>query len=280
MTETITAGAFGTPERIDLAPYRDAIQRAPELLYHLAHLVIPGAYRDGQPTARDLQAAPARVSPLDELEAVYAWLWREAGAWIGHAALDVEPIAHMARRDSDGRVIGCRWIVTDPGGADGLLSDAQALVRILMHAWPTIETVHGDPRVWGQMTARQWVEDVDRSLLLPLARWPLRAREAVPARPRYCDVCGAREVYADVDTASAICRECGRVVHPEVWMLVKDVATILDVAPFTIRTWIDAGLPAKPGRKGRQVELGAARGERDLRAARKALNLRSSANLC
>ena len=46
------AGATGKPSSTDLRQYRHAIGEAPGLIYHLAHLVTPGMYQDGQPRSR------------------------------------------------------------------------------------------------------------------------------------------------------------------------------------------------------------------------------------
>lgn len=280
MTETITAGAHGAPERINLDQYKQAIRTAPELLYHLAHLVVPGAYSDGQPTAKDRQSAPGRITPLDELEAIFSWLWREAGAWAGRAALDAGPIGHMVRRDDNLRIIGTRWIVTDQGGADGLYRDACTLVGVIMHAWPTIESWYAVNDPAGKAAAHQWITDVDQSLLRPLARWPMTARTPVPERARQCEICGNAGIFTafvNTKTGTIMCARCEAVTVPEAWLPVKDVAEILGVTERAVRGWIAAGLPSKKEPlKGRFVELGAARAERQYREARKEMNLKNN----
>lgn len=273
MSETITAGASGTPQRIDLAQYRDAIKRAPELLQHLCHLVVPGRYVDGQPTATDLQAAPGRIAPLDAIDSVFVWLWREANAWQWATPLPVAPRGHMVRRDDKGRPIGPAGVVGTPEGGDQLHGWARELVAVLMQAWPTIETHLGDPKVWGQHEAHEWASSVDKALLRPLAQWPLTERAAVPSRPRECPACGERDVFADLDTTTGVCQSCRHVIAPEVWVTVREAARILDVAERTVRDWIAAGLTTRG--TPRRVELSEARTEKTVREARRALNLPS-----
>lgn len=275
MSDTTKPGAHGAT-RIDLAQYRHAIREAPELIHHLAHLVVKGRYQDGQPTARDMQAAPGRLSPLDEAEAVFAWLYREAAAWIGHAQLDTHPIGHMVRRDDQMRVIGSRWIITSEHGADGITADARTLVGIIMQAWPTIETVYSSPHNWGVTVGEQWASSVDEHLLKPLARWPRTERAAVPERARQCPACGEREVWTagvDLDQTIATCARCEQVIQSEAWATTDDAAQILHVSERTIRNLITAGIPNRKRAGRREVEVGAARLELQARNARKLLNI-------
>ena len=49
---------------IPVQRYEEALAELPDLLEHLAHLVVPGVHMaDGQPRARDLTPAPARLNP-------------------------------------------------------------------------------------------------------------------------------------------------------------------------------------------------------------------------
>lgn len=268
--EVEVGGAFGAPERIDLAPVRHALSQAPDLLQHLAHLVIKGRFEDGQPVARDVQSTPGRIAPMDQIDATFAWLWVLAEKWQRPGLISVE---HMVRRADSGKVLGPRGVKGTPDGGDVLLVWAQTLVHRIEAQWGVIEVGMGDPRVWGQYEAREFVESADKHLLRPLAMWPLGERAPVPARPRECPTCGERDVWADLDSVTALCKSCRKTVVVERWVSVKEAARILDVAERTIRDWLAEGLASKPLGRGRAVELGSAREVRDMRAARSILNL-------
>lgn len=272
----IVAGATGKPARIDLAQYRDAITRAPGLIYHLAHLVTPGMYQDGQPRSRDMQAAPGRLTPLDEAEAVFAWLWKEAGRWTRFARLEAAPIGHMVRRDGELHVIGSRHILSSDEGREGILADAQYLMRAILYAWPDIESCYAIPEKWGATTGRQWADDVDKHLLGPLQRWPLDERAPVPERGRKCPLCGKVGHFtqgADTERIASTCLACEKVLRREAWATAHDAAKVLGVGEATVYRWTKQGLPYRATSKGRMVELGAARAFQAEKAARRALNL-------
>lgn len=275
MRETITAGATGRPDRIDLSQYRHAIQGAPELIQHLAHLPHVTAVADGQPFARDMQRIPLG-NPWDAAEALFAWLWREAGFWMGIANLEARPIAHMVRRDDNLKVIGSRWISSDEAGADGLTRDARELVGIILRAWPDIETRYSDPANWGATVGEQWASEVDKYLLTPHRQFPLTERAVVPERPKRCPVCGERACFTagiDMDAFTAACAKCKTVIGGEAWMPVKDAADILQIDKSTIHKWIRDGFPSRVTSKGREIDVRAAKLEQETRDARKRLNL-------
>lgn len=270
------AGATGKPSSTDLRQYRHAIGEAPGLIYHLAHLVTPGMYQDGQPRSRDTQSAPGRLSPLDEAEAVFAWLWHEAGHWMRLAELEAEPIAHMVRRDGELRVIGTRHILSSDEGREGVLRDAQRLTRIILSAWPDIESRYARPEVWGRAVGEQWAGDVDKHLLGPLQRWPLDERAPVPERGRKCPLCGKVGHFtqgADTERIASTCLACEKVLRREAWATAHDAAKVLGVGEATVYRWTKQGLPYRATSKGRMVELGAARAFQAEKAARRALNL-------
>lgn len=277
MTEHITAGATGAAERISLDAYKHAIRTAPELLHHLAHLVTPGRLLDGQPTARDRQSAPARLGPLDEIDAVFVWLWREAGYWMNAAGIEARPIADLVRRGDDLQPIGPAGIVGNDTDGDRLHRDAQQLVRIILAAWPTIEYHFGAPHLWGQAEARAWTEDVDRELLRPLARWPLDRRDPVPARPRECPLCQQRDVWADLDHDTGLCAACGHVVKLEEWQPIGQAAKSLGRGRRTVERWVaDGDVRSRTVKGRREIEMHSARDTDRLMQMRATLGIGAS----
>lgn len=271
MAEVNVAGAFGAPERVDLDQVKHALQQAPDLLQHLAHLVIKGRFDDGQPVSTDVQSTPGRIAPLDQIDALFKWLWQESEYWgtrAGFMSLD-----YMVRLGENLQVLGPRGVVGTPEGGDILQVWGTTLVNRILDQWETITIEFGAANLWGQMEARAWLDDVDEHLLKPLAMWSLESRKPVPARPRQCPVCGRWDVWADLDSLTTVCKACKKVVEVELWMSVKEAARILGVAERTIRDWMADELPSRPHGRGRAVELGAARAVRDMRAARSMLNL-------
>lgn len=275
--ETQTAGAFGAPERIDLAPYKHALTQAPDLLQHLAHLVTPGRLGDNQPTAKNLQTTPARIAPLDQIDDTFRWLWNEAAYWCPPGTISAE---YMIRRGPDLQILGPAGVKGTPQGGDILHAWATTLVNRILPQWATIEHHLGSASLWGQVEAKDWTEHADDCLLIPLSKWPLTKRDPVPERPRTCSMCGADGIFTEfvnVGRGTVTCARCAEVITPEAWLPVADVAEMLDVTERTVRNWMRDGLPwrrlpeGKLG-KGRLVELGAARRERDYRAATRAMN--------
>lgn len=272
MAEVVVAGAFGTPERVDLEPVKRALQQAPDLLQHLAHLVIKGRFDDGQPASTDMQSTPGRIAPLDQIDALFVWLWRESEYWgVRDGFMSLE---HMVRRGEDLQLLGPRGIVGTPQGGDVLRVWAQTLVTRILDAWPTIEHELGASKLWGQMEAQAWIENVDQNLMRPLAMWPLTQRAPVPAKPRQCPVCQASEVWVDLEEVTAVCRNCKKVVHAERWLSLSDIARVLDVEPRSVRRWVSSGLlTARQSGKGREAELGAAQEAKKLAEARMMLGI-------
>lgn len=124
------------------------------------------------------------------------------------------------------------------------------------------------------MAGESWLADMETHLLAPFARMDRGEYTSKPTRPRECPACGAFSVVADTSTSNAVCRDCARVIQPEVWKSVREAAGLLGVSECTIQDWIVDGLPCRG--KPRRVELGATREQRDVRAARSLMNLRSA----
>ncbi|MBF4549687.1 helix-turn-helix domain-containing protein [Pseudoclavibacter sp. VKM Ac-2888] len=271
MAEVEVAGAFGAPERVDLAPVRRALPQAPDLMQHLAHLVIKGRFEDGQPVARDVQSTPGRIAPMDQIDATFAWLWVLSEKWQRPGLVSVE---HMVRRADDGKVLGPRGVKGTPDGGDVLKAWAYTLVHRVEAQWAVIEVSTGSAATWGQHEARELLEHADAHLLRPLSMWPLDERAPVPARPRECPVCGEQDVWADLNAVTAVCRSCKGIVAPERWLALAEVSRVLGVDVTTVRRWVAAGeLESRPLGRGRQVELGAAREAMGLAEARMKLGI-------
>ena len=284
---TGTQGASGAPERIDLAPYRHALTQTPDLLRHLAHIIIKGRYEDNQPKATDLQSAPGRIPPLDQIDQTFAGLWTEAEHWRPYDHRPLGSVEHMVRRArvpfgphaQHAAPIGPRGVKGTPAGGDVLHAWAMTLTNRIFHVWPTIETLCGPAGTWGQAEADALTRRLDMWLLTPLRQWPMDERAPVPERPHKCELCGQDGIWAEfvnVARGTIVCARCRAVTTPEAWVTIPDAARMLDVTERTIRRWVDAGLPyRKSFAEGRMVELGAARSERDYRAARRTMNLPS-----
>lgn len=237
---------------------RDTLERVPDLLQHLCHLIEPGGHGgDGQPVARDLQSAPARLMPMDEVDAIFKALWESEAYW--RDWLDKKSMlatGFMVRRDEQGNVLGPRGIVGNPNGGDLLHVQATTLVNRHILWWRDLEAWSVAPDLERQAAIEAWCLEVAEWAGKPLARWPMTRRDPVPAKARQCQLCDASEVYADLDELTGLCRACGHVHRAEVWVTLTEAGLKVGKGRTAIQNWIDAGeIGSRMVGKKRMVDL-------------------------
>lgn len=244
--------------------YEEALAELPDLLEHLAHLVVPGMHMgDGQPRARDLTPAPARLNPMDQIDFSFAELWkmedyfRERLPRFGFA-----DTSHMVRCASNGEPVGVASVVADT--SETLRKWTVSLTGRLRAWWPDVVAHEAFP-VYRDL--------MDVWLIRPLRAWPLEGRAPVPARPRACPECGG-EVWADLQLHGARCDSCRWQQTVPQWIPIRDAAERVGRDVRQLERWIaDDGIGMRKVKGRRYVELHECMEWRDFLAARRARNL-------
>lgn len=239
--------------------YRAVLDAVPDLAAQFAGAVIPSSQMQDLPIRGSERPEAARIVALDDLEQLMRELVDSIDFW--QKAFQEDSIGQLPAVALDGSGVartefGIRYtrvITTDPLQS---ARDARAFTDILLGWWDEIE---------GHYLWEWWLTSLDE-WLVPAVR-KLEVRQ-VRQRARRCGVCGALDVWADLEHASAVCAMCGEMVREEVWMSVKAAAAQLEVDVATVRRWV-AGDKVEHRRSGRtnQVELASCR---DYQAERRA----------
>ncbi|RRJ85915.1 hypothetical protein EG850_11050 [Gulosibacter macacae] len=248
--------------------YLDALVELPDLLEHLAHIVMPGAHLgDGQPRSRDLTPAPVRLGPLDQVDFSFAELWKMESYF--REVLNRHNFAsteHMVRRAVNGEEVGVQLVVTDD--PDTLRTWTINLTGRLRAWWPDV-VAHSAWPIYRDL--------MDVWAIRPMRQWPLEGRAPVAQRPRKCPECGA-EVWADLQLDGVRCDTCRWERRAERWRPVAQAATELGRSRRSLEEWISVGGVTCIKRNGkRHVELGECEEWRDYLEAKRRRNLRLKA---
>lgn len=245
---------------------RQLIGEAADLAAQLAGQIIPPSQPSDLPAQGSDPSDAARVTALHDLDRLMRILvdaidyWdRAQSGWEYVQPRDVQA-AGVIRGD---RLRYGRVVTDDPLQAG---RDAGLLAGILTRTWADIAS---------SPLYAHW-QDATEDDLKWLARKVrmLEVRE-VAQRPRHCQVCGVRDVWADLTHNSGVCAGCGAVMRAEVWLSVREAAKRLGVSIRTVQSWVAGGAveSRKSGRTS-QVEWSECREHQELAEARRKLNLK------
>lgn len=254
---------------------RDTIIRAlnetPDLVRHLANLVIPGNPVPDTPTRpQPGTRLPGRFAVIDQLDSMILELagWEEAlRDELGHhapGALDV------LRYNAQGYGVGYKRPVTDNSAR--LYTDVSAVCGrlrfYLEHAPRDFETTP---------TWAGFVDGMREHVIAPLNSWTSKTG-TLDYVPRRCPEPGCDgSVHAFPDNYGdlhAACTTCGWALTPPQWVPVSRAADILGRSRVQVYQWIkDGGVEVRMLGGRRHVELTDCREWMEFCAARRTANL-------
>ncbi len=231
-----------------MTDYRATIQATPELAYWLATRITPTTTPGDGIRPRGHRADAASATALDDLTTLAVELTESVRFWQA-AFEDLE-------RAPEGKVPVCS---DQPEVAVAVVAP---LSRWLLGNWDNAE---------GHPFHEWWCESLDE-WLVPLVK--RMQRDPKRQHPRRCELCGTLSVYADLEHATGLCAQCGRVHRAEIWVSVREAALVLGVNRSTITRWVQSGaIPARKHRLTTMVEIGECREYKELATARRNLNL-------